>query len=282
MEEESHETEAQESESNPHILVGEGYIEFYIDNPEFGREKDLVPFYRTEYFELIGLQPEEIEIMKGEESFDSATGQKGGGDDIEGPYRYFAHVLDWMANKIYSFRGSNELSKKNVIQTSPTPTASSATSFVSPATPLKEPATPLKEPATLLKEPATLLKEPATPLKERSDIVSSEESKDINVLNPSSKIQSRPHIHQIRIRFRQTLCESLQKVIEKRKESPNTSEMEYNKNFFTLKEADVLTEIKKRQGMEVLYLEDVYFIHGRIIVLKGLSNNNTQTEITYE
>jgi hypothetical protein len=84
----------------PFIEENEDYIRIFIYNPEAGKEGDLIHFYDKTYWDLVGLYPE-VDILddifpddKDEYQALQKGGDDGDKDELSGPYKYFKGIIE--------------------------------------------------------------------------------------------------------------------------------------------------------------------------------------------
>ena len=118
-------------------------------------------------------------------------------------------------------------------------------------------------------------------VKEKSDELSEVDTKSDSETGSSPQQNVEQTVSNIVIRFTPNIeIVSLKKLFEER--NPDI-DIDINSSKFKYKELEKLKVIKEKKQLPYIYIEEIYYINGKLIVLKGIYNEpDTSTDINLE
>ena len=245
----------------PNIKITDNYIEFYIN---YSNQPELPKFYDENYWNLIGLTPE-ITIQD-QPTIHNQPNQRGGentNDSLTLPYKYFHYILK---NNPISL-----LLKKRNESSSP----SFLKSFGFKKTEKEE--KPYNYDSDPLHIPNALSMNPTKIKETTGSLISPTHAFDINPEEISNDYHDKTTQSILIIKFTSNKgIISLENLMKTR--DPNI-DIDITESKFKYKELEKIKIIKeKKEISEDIYLEEIYYINEKLVILKGILNDNYSTK----
>jgi hypothetical protein len=261
----------------PNIKITNSYIEFTINNPNYGKESDLIKFYDEEYWKIVGLYPEvTIEL----EGIDEENTRKIGGESIkikeggeeeeeEGkkltiPYKYVDYIL-----KSNPIRSLFNKSGSTTLRTSPLPGPSRPLTILEKIGFKKKEETNIP-PYNYDNDPSpipTLLTINPTVQKDITTTVLP--TNEVFQMTPENVLELDTPTKICRIKIKFTPNKGIESMKEILKSRDVNIDIDIDQEGYKKKEKEIIENIKKKKGIEI-ELNDIYKISGRIIIMKGV------------
>jgi len=273
----------------PFIEVNNEYIKIFIYNPDAGKEEDLIHFYNKSYWDLVGVYAE-INVLSDifADVKEVAPTIKGGEGGKSYPYTVFEGIIN------------NLLGRKNTEPNADVQQNAAAESNIALEENTKKDEVFTKDtdktaknddthkdntPSSLLSlnpvEPTPIVETNKDQPKDSSDMPNNNAtsifSSIIQVNEPSMKTDGNAII----LTFTpNTGFKSFKDVIESR--NPDM-DIDITQSRFKYKELEKIELIKEKKGISMdICVEEVFYINGNLIVLKGMLNTHSSGDVKME
>jgi len=250
-------------------------VTIYIDGTD-----DYLDFYDDEYWNIVQLKKPDIEILYSDEKTNNL--QKGGesGDikldeSLTGPYKYINYVFK--NNPIYRFfqRKDKETEKKTNIETelySYTGTQKEKYHYEHDTFPSIIDINPTKPKSQTPIDPSyERTKEELFYMKPVDDLTQPPITKSVTETNDDIVELKSTKTLILRFPLKKSPI-SLKKIMESR--NPNI-DIDITNSKFNYKEIERIQTIKQKKQLTDIYLEEIYYINGKLLIFKGILNKTT-------
>jgi len=255
----------------PHnIKITNSYIEFTINNPNYGKESDLIKFYDKEYWDIVGLYPEVTIVIEGVKEEEQK--KIGGENSIKAeeeeeekkltvPYRYIHYILRGNPiRSIFNYRASSTQPHPSS-EPSRTLTILEKLGFKNKnESPYNYDNDPSPVPTLLTINP-TVKKEVTTTLLPKSELFEMTPEKVLELETPSKNCL-------IKIKF--TPNEGIESMAQIMTTRDMNIDIDVDEEGYKKKEKEKIERIMENKRIEKPLKEEIYKISEKIVIIKGL------------